>query len=51
VLLGSLLANESLTIRILAASVIIIGSVVFTNSAHKSKPEEAVHEAEPLAAD
>ena len=36
VLLGNLLASELLTPRILVAAMIIIGSVVFINSGHKS---------------
>lgn len=39
ILLGALLAGEPLTARILAASVIVIGSVVFINAAHR--PEAA----------
>jgi drug/metabolite transporter (DMT)-like permease len=37
VLLGFLIASEELSLRILAASIIIIGSVVFINSGNKPK--------------
>ncbi len=46
VLLGNLFVQEELTARILVAAGIIIGSVVFINSARTSK---VPHEAQPLA--
>jgi drug/metabolite transporter (DMT)-like permease len=42
VLLGFLIANEELSLRILAASIIIIGSVVFINSGNKPKVQREV---------
>jgi drug/metabolite transporter (DMT)-like permease len=51
VLLGALLAQETLNGRILAASAVIIGSVVFINSAHLKKEVEGAIENEPVAAD
>jgi drug/metabolite transporter (DMT)-like permease len=47
VFLGNLLASEALTPRILFAAIIIIGSVVFINSGHRSSSKiEAKQEAE-----
>jgi drug/metabolite transporter (DMT)-like permease len=45
VLLGNLLASESLTTRIVIAAVVIIGSVVFINSGHKMETNKEVEEA------
>jgi drug/metabolite transporter (DMT)-like permease len=42
VLLGFLIASEELSLRILAASIIIIGSVVFINSGNKPKVQREV---------
>jgi drug/metabolite transporter (DMT)-like permease len=50
VLLGALLAQETLNARILAASAVIIGSVVFINSAHRTKEVEGAIEREAIAA-
>ena len=45
VFLGNLLASEPLTPRILLAAAIIIGSVVFINSGHKTNPTKEAEEA------
>jgi drug/metabolite transporter (DMT)-like permease len=51
VLLGALLAQEMLNTRILVASAIIIGSVVFINSAQRPKALQQAPEKEVMAAD
>ena len=51
VLLGALLAAEPLTGRILAASAIIIGSVIFINSGHKTRSMRAPQPEEPVTLD
>jgi drug/metabolite transporter (DMT)-like permease len=51
VLLGAVFAQESLTARILIASAVIIGSVVFINTSHRPQPADKAHEPEPLPAD
>jgi drug/metabolite transporter (DMT)-like permease len=51
VLLGALLAQEALTARILLASAVIIGSVVFINTAHRTGVPEALPAQEPLPGD
>jgi drug/metabolite transporter (DMT)-like permease len=51
ILLGALLAQETLTARILAASVVIIGSVVFINTAHRPKATEPSPTAEAVMGD
>ena len=45
VFLGFLFASEDLSLRILAASIIIIGSVVFINSGSRPKVQAETHEA------
>lgn len=51
VLLGALLAGELLNGRILAASIFIIGSVIFINSSHRARPVQSGHDEEPLTGD
>jgi drug/metabolite transporter (DMT)-like permease len=51
VVLGALLAGELLNGRILAASALIIGSVIFINSSHRAKPVQTVHDEEPVTGD
>jgi drug/metabolite transporter (DMT)-like permease len=51
VLLGALIAQEALNARILAASVLIISSVVFINTSHRSKPLKKEPVGEPLPGD
>jgi len=51
VLLGALLAAEPLTGRILVASAIIIGSVIFINSGHRAGSVHAPHPEKPVTVD